>query len=238
MSRVNVYCLVEGFSEANLVRRILAPHLAQRGVDIYAPMVTTRRDRKAGRVYKGGGSSFLHYRNDLEKLVRQWEGKSNTWITTLVDLYGLPSDFPRRNEGISISSHTKKAAFFEERLHEVAKELQAPRFIPHVALHEFETLLLVNVEALGTLFLENEREIKELAQDIARYADVEEINHTPQGAPSNRIAERIPVYDGYKASDQSGAINVLEVVGLEALRQGCQHFSAWVTLLEQLAPPA
>lgn len=238
MSRVSIYCLVEGFSEANLVNRMLAPFLAQRGIDIYAPMVTTRRDRKAGRVHKGGGRSFSYYRNDLEKLVRQWQGKPNTWITTLMDLYALPSDFPRRDEGYLIRDHRQKAAFFEARLNDVAAELQAPRFISHVALHEFETLLLADVEALGTLFLDKDDEIQQLAQDIAQYSDIEAINHTPQGAPSNRIAKRITVYKSYKASDQSGAINVLEVVGIDVLRQRCQHFSAWVSVLEQLTPSA
>jgi hypothetical protein len=102
-------------------------------------------------------------------------------------------------------------------------------------LHEFETLLLAEVSALGSLFLEQEREIQQLAEDIADFDDVEEINHTPEGAPSNRIARRISVYDRYKANDQSGAINVLELVGLDTLRKRCLHFGEWVTRLESLS---
>ncbi|HBJ86933.1 MAG TPA: hypothetical protein DDZ88_24360 [Verrucomicrobiales bacterium] len=237
MSRVSVYCLVEGFSEANLVKRLLAPHLSRHGVDVFAPMVTTRRDRKAGKVHKGGGSSFQPYRNDLERLIKQWRGKPEVWITTLMDVYGLPSDFPGRTEGYALQDHHAKAAFLEKKMHEVANGLGAPRFIPHLALHEFETLLLADVTALGTLFLDKEHEIQQLAQDIAAFPDVEAINHTPQGSPSNRIAQRIPVYDRYKANDQSGAINVLEVVGLDMLREHCRHFDAWITRLEMLAPP-
>lgn len=235
MSRVRVYCLVEGFSEANLVRRLLAPYLSEHhGVDMEAPMVITRRDRKAGRVHKGGGLSFRPYRNDLERLVKQHQSKSNVWITTLMDVYGLPSDFPGRAEGYALQDHRAKAAFLEQRLDEVAKELNALRFIPHLALHEFETLLLADVSALGTLFLEHDKEILKLAEDIQGFSDIEAINHTSDGAPSNRIARRIPVYHGYKANDQSGAINVLEVVGLDTLRRRCLHFDSWVTKLEQL----
>lgn len=234
MSRVSVYCLVEGFSEANLVKRLLAPHLSQHGVDIYAPMVITRRDRKAGRVHKGGGSSFRPYRNDLDRLIRQWRGKPEAWITTLLDIYGLPGDFPGREEGYAISDFRQRAAFLENKLSEEAQGLGASRFIPHFALHEFETLLLAEVSALGTLFLDHDRDIQQLAEDIAGFSDVEEINHTPQGAPSSRIAQRISVYDRYKANDQSGAINVLEVVGLDTLRKRCKHFGSWVTKLEQL----
>lgn len=235
MSRVAVYCLVEGFSEANLVRRLLAPHLAHRGVDMYAPMVTTRRDRKAGKVYKGG-ANFQHIRNDLERLVRQWRHDPDVWLTTLFDVYGLPSDFPRRDEGYAIQNHRTKARFLEERLAEVAAEMNAPRFVPHLALHEFETLLLANVPALETLFLDQEREIQALAGEIASFSDVEAINHTTHGAPSQRIANHITVYRAYKANDQSGAINVLEVVGIDQLRERCQHFSEWIAHLENLAP--
>ncbi|MBE2285334.1 MAG: DUF4276 family protein [Prosthecobacter sp.] len=126
MSRVSVYCLVEGFSEANLVNRLLAPHLSHHGVDVYAPMVTTRRDRKAGKVHKGGGSSFLPYRNDLDRLIRQWSNKPHVWITTLLDVYGLPADFPGRDQGYAINDHRAKAAFLEDKLNAVANELRAP----------------------------------------------------------------------------------------------------------------
>jgi Domain of unknown function (DUF4276) len=236
MSRVRVYCLVEGYAEANLVRLLLAPRLSSLGVDLFAPIVTTRRDRKAGRVHKGGGSSFQPYRNDLDLLIRQWRGKPEVWITTLMDVYGLPADFPRRDEGYAIADHRGKAAFLEERLAEVAGDLGATRFIPHLALHEFETLLLADVKALGTLFLDKESEIEQLARDIAGFPDVEAINHTPHGAPSKRIEKRIPIYGRYKRNDQSGAINVLDVVGLDVLRHHCRQFSEWISRLEGLAP--
>jgi hypothetical protein len=238
MSRVTIYCLVEGFSEANLVKRILAPHLAQREIDILAPMVTTRRDRKAGQVFKGGGA-FRHYRGDLERLIRQHGNRPNIWFTTLIDLYALPGDFPAYQDGTNIQECRKRVAFFEAALGKLVTDLGSQRFIPYIQLHEFETLLLVNVEAMGTLFLNDARELSQLAAEVAGFDDVEEINHTPTGAPSKRIAKYISVYEKYKRSDQSGAINVLEIVGLEHLRAACRHFNEWVTALEGLtASPA
>ncbi len=234
MNRVTIYCLVEGFSEANLVKRMLAPHLAQRGIDISAPMVTTRRDRKAGQVFKGGGA-FRHYLGDLERLIRQHGNRPNTWFTTLIDLYGLPGDFPDYEKGKKISESRRRVEFFEAELGKVGADLGSQRFIPYIQLHEFETLLLVNVEAMGTLFLKDARELELLAADVAKFDDVEEINHTPTGAPSKRIASYISVYEKYKRSDQSGAINVLEIVGLDTLRANCRHFNDWVSSLEGLA---
>jgi hypothetical protein len=234
MNRVTIYCLVEGYSEANLVKRMLAPHLAQRGIDILAPMVTTRRDRKAGQVFKGGGA-FRHYQGDLERLIRQHGNRPNTWFTTMIDLYGLPGDFPTYQEGLKIKESRKKVEFFERALDKIGRELGCKKFIPYIQLHEFETLLLVNVKEMGTLFLNDAKKLELLAADVATFDDVEDINHTPDGAPSKRIASYISVYEKYKRSDQSGAINVLEKVGLDTLRTNCRHFNDWVSALEGLA---
>lgn len=237
MSRIAVYCLVEGFSEAALVKRILAPHFSNWGIDIYAPTVKTRRDRKAGRVYSGGGDTFAHYRNDLDRLFRQWRQHENVWFTTMIDLYALPSDFPGKDQGMVIADYRAKVAFLEGCLGQVAAELGGgDRFIPHLALHEFETLLLVNVPALGTLFLDKDHEIQGLQREVAKFQDVEQINDTPHGAPSKRIEKWISVYKRYKRSDQSGAVNVLEVVGLQELRLSCQHFDGWIRRIENLNP--
>jgi len=234
MSRTTIYCLVEGYSEANLVKRILAPHFAQQGIDIFAPMVKTRRDRKAGQVFKGGGE-FRHYHGDLERLIRQHGNRPNIWFTTMIDVFRLPTDFPGFAEGIKIPDFRTKTAFLEAALGRVGEELGSKQFIPHLQLHEFETLLLVDIEAMGTLFLGYERELSQLAKEIAKFDNVEEINHTPSGAPSKRIGNYISVYEKYKGSDQSGSINVLEIVGLDSLRAACRHFNEWVTSLEGLA---
>ncbi|MDR1009934.1 MAG: DUF4276 family protein [Opitutaceae bacterium] len=233
-----VICLAEGFSEANLVDRLLAPHLGTRGVDMYARIVTTRRDRKAGRVYKGGGRTIDYYLNDLADLYRQWQRHPRVWFTTCLDVYKLPNDFPDRQNAFDIKDCRRRVERLEELLTRAAVDkagMDEKRFIPHLALHEFETLLFADLDALGTLFPGREREIGQLKNSVAAFDDIEEINHTENGAPSSRIGSKIPVYGKYKASDQSGAINVLEVISLPKIRGKCRHFDAWVTRLEQLA---
>jgi hypothetical protein len=238
MNRVKVICLAEGPSEANLVDRLLAPHLGMRGVDICAPTVTTSRDRKSGRVHKGGGRTIERYLNDLVKQYRQWRRHPRVWFTTCLDVHGLPSDFPERQKTFDIKDCRQRVKCLEELLMQAAvkKGMDQGRFIPHLALHEFETLLFADIDKLCTkLFLNKRREIEELKNSVAAFDDIEEINHTENGAPSKRIASKIPVYKKYKANEQNGVIDVLEAITLLEIRKKCRHFDAWVTRLEQLA---
>ena len=238
MSRVRLHFLVEGFSEENLVNRMIGPHLANFGVDCFAMKVTTQRDKRAGVVFKGGGGSYQKVRSDLEKLIAQWRGKQNVWFTSLFDAYGLPSDFPGRDNSLRIVDAYAKVDALEKAWGNDIAPLKTERFIPHLQLHEFETLLFAHIEALQTLLLEESKAIAQLAASVTAFNNPELINHTEQGAPSKRIINFVAAYQRYKRDDQSGAINVLEVIGLSAIRERCQHFDSWITRLEGLGQVA
>ena len=90
------------------------------------------------------------------------------------------------------------------------------------------------IEALNTLFIEEARAVHQLAASIASFENPETINHTDHGAPSKRIINFVAAYQRYKRDDQSGAIKVLEVIGLPLIRERCRHFDAWLKKLEQL----
>jgi hypothetical protein len=59
----------------------------------------------------------------------------------------------------------------------------------------------------------------------------EEINESPQTAPSKRIIRYIPDYESQKA--QVGPM-VAEDIGLTLLREKCPHFGEWITKLESV----
>jgi len=142
VSRVCVKCVVEGYSERDLVKYLLAPHLREMGIDISASVVITRRNKKKGQVHKGGGRSIQHYLNDLKNSYHQWGKQDNVWFSSMIDVYGLPKDFPERENGYKNSNHQNKVECLENALHESAEAIgiRKDRFIPYLALHEFETL--------------------------------------------------------------------------------------------------
>ena len=82
-TRVNI--LVEGQTEESFVRTLLAPHLANFQVWLKPRIIQTSKG------HKGGVTSY----GKLKRQVQQWcQQDPNARVTTLFDVYGLPSDFP------------------------------------------------------------------------------------------------------------------------------------------------
>lgn len=222
----------------NFIKRMLAPHLALCGVDVYAPMVMTSSDKRQGRKFKGGGDTFHHWHRDLGNLWKQHGRRQKTYLTTMLDLFRMDTDFPGLGNLPENILFREKVVRLESSLATHAErelEISGGHFIPYISTHEFETMVFADLDALGTLFLDKEKAIKGLKVEVATIADIEAINSTPDGAPSKRIGKFIPVYKSYKRSDQSGIVNVLEVIGLPAIRKSCQHLNEWVVRLEELA---
>jgi len=155
------------------------------------------------------------------------DSNNDVWFTTMFDLYALPDDFPGYAEAQQAAAPCKKVAELEKKLSE---DINCPRFIPYIQLHEFEALLLADPSKLDWEFLEHEKAIQSLVH-LMRDRNPEEINDGEATAPSKRIIAAIPDYEGRKAS--SGPI-VASKIGLATLRKRCRHFADWVTRLEGL----
>jgi len=84
-----VYVLVEGQTEEAFARELLIPHYASAGLTLIAIVVSTRPG------YKGGVVSYAKVRPQIERLCKQ---DASAYVTTLFDLYALPSDFPGKRD--------------------------------------------------------------------------------------------------------------------------------------------
>ena len=104
------------------------------------------------------------------------------------------------------------------------------QFIPYVQLHEFETLLLVDIDKLKVMYPDRKTYIDRLKKEI-RNENVELINDGTETAPSKRIIAAIPDHEGQKST--VGSI-VTQDIGIDLLKKNCQHFNEWVTKLEEL----
>jgi len=147
----------------------------------------------------------------------------------MVDLYHLPSDFPKRGEAKKITNPFQKVALLESAF---AEDVDSRRFIPNIQLHEFEALLFVDIARLRAYYPDYSREIANLKAETARYANPEEINEGTATAPSKRILKYVPIYDKVIG----GSLMAIDL-GLQAIRSRCQHFHQWLMRLEALAPP-
>ena len=102
-------------------------------------------------------------------------------------------------------------------------------FIPYVMMHEFEAMLFSNCDSFARAIGRSD-----LIDDFQAIRDdftaPEEINDCRETAPSKRIEALHPAY-------QKPTMGVLaaQSIGLEAIRNECPHFAAWLHRLE--TPP-
>jgi hypothetical protein len=217
--RLNI--TAEGFSEERFVSDILRPHLLN--YNIYTESRKALTNRKLRK--RGGIVGYAKFKND----VAQWFRESpNAWHTTLIDLYGLSTDFP----GCVTTRHLQPYSRVAEMERLLAEDMDFYRFIPYIQLHEFEALLYADTAQLEKwLSLYNKvpancfMDIKNAVPD----ANPELINDNPETAPSKRILSLCDTYD--KVDD---GILILKEIGLATLRKECRHFNEWLTKLEGL----
>jgi len=157
--------------------------------------------------------------------------RSDSYFTTMFDLYGLPGDFPGHAEAGNLADVYSRVARLEEAL---ARAMGHRRFIPYIQLHEFEALLFADPAKLKSRFPEHEDGIRRLGK-LAIECEPERIDDGQDTHPAMRIAAEIPQYAAAKAS--AGPL-VAAHIGLPTLRRRCPHFDGWISRLERLPESA
>ncbi len=139
---------VEGQTEEAFVNEVLEGYLLAVGYhSVAARIVGNARLRRR----RGGIRPWPSVRKDI---VNHLKEDSGCIATTMVDYYGLPQQgaggWPGRAKaaGLKVS---KKAVYVEDALlKDVATEIDNPRrFVPFVLMHEFESLLFSDCDALS-----------------------------------------------------------------------------------------
>ena len=209
MSRVLVF--VEGQTEETFVRDLLVPYFSRLGIYLTPILAQTSPG------HKGGIVSYGKVKHQLTRLCRQDQG---AYVTTMMDYYGLPNDFPGL-DGRVADAH-EQVVRLELALQQ---DIDAPNFIPNLMLHEFEALLFSAPEKFAE-WLDDQALLAPMAAIRAAFATPEHINNSPQTAPSKRILTLVPNYK--KTVD--GPL-IAEDIGLDAIRAQCPHFNNWIERL-------
>ena len=226
---IRLHMIVEGQTEEAFANRVLVPHLAH--FDVFADVqLINSRTKHRERRYKGGWNAYSVLKSHLIRW-NSMDASQEVWFTTMLDLYALPSDFPRLSGTVEQTNPIARVLELEGALKQDAAISGVHRLVPYLQLHEFEALILADPQKLDWEFLEHERPIKELIAMAATFEGPEMINLDPTTAPSRRIIAKIPEYESRKAS--AGPV-IAERIGLSSLRERCPHFGSWVSRLEQL----
>jgi len=216
-----ILMLVEGQSEEIVVRDILAPRFEVLDIYLQAVLVKTKRE-KSGRAFKGGIVSYAKVEHDLRALLSD---SSASAVTTFLDYYGLPQNFPGLSDR-PLGDPRKRVAHVEEAF---AAQIDHKRFIPHLTLHELEAWIYVDPAAASWVF--TDAAVAATLQTIREACGGPEmIDESPETAPSKRILEVAPDYTKTVAGPQA-----IEAIGLDRIRAACKHADSWLKKLELVA---
>lgn len=224
MARLLVH--VEGETEETFVKEVLRPHLTQCGYErVDARLLGNTRLRSR----RGGIRSWSSVRADI---LRHLLEDRACLATTMVDYYGLPTEDGRAWPGRAIAGQAlfpDKAVIVEQAIRKdfaTQDDQVARRFLPFVTMHEFEALLFSDCQAFARGI--GRASLAAPFQAIRNdYASPEEINDSPETAPSKRVEKLVPGYE----KPFMGTIAILEI-GLDVIRAACPHFNDWLARLE------
>ena len=135
MTRVHVFC--EGQTEDVFVRELLGPHLQRMSVWLNPIIVRT------GPQGRGGVSSYAKIKRQVKRKCKE---DRSSWVTTMLDFYGLPTDFPAM---MSSGDAMVKAESVESAFQ---SDIDQNNFISNVVVHEFECLLFSDPDAFAGWF--------------------------------------------------------------------------------------
>lgn len=219
MKRLDI--IVEGPSEREFVSQCLAPYLGYLGVineyDVSPIVIRTNMN------YRGGMTKYSQLRDDIHKSLAS--ENSQLIVSMMVDFFRLSTNVPRPDNYDYLSSDYEKADAIQQC---IADDLNDSRFIPYIQMHEFEAFLFADRKGFDYCYGTDNRRSMQLYNIIDQYPNPEDINSSPDGAPSKRMLSIIMEYE--KVLD--GNLIILQN-GIDSILSKCPRFRAWVELLIQ-----
>jgi len=154
--------------------------------------------------YMGGSVSVDTVLKDVKKT-------RTRIVTTFVDYYGF-----KGNAGKSIE--------------DLEKALQAgcskEYLIPYLQKHETEALWFSDISIIASVMNASASQRQELEKIEKAFETPEDINNSPETAPSKRLEALFRGYD--KIND---GLTIAKEVGIEKMRDKCPRFDAWLNKL-------
>ena len=143
----------------------------------------------------------------------------------------MPLKWPGRAEANG-KPHRYKPGCVEKAIHaDIATAVDAEvirKFRAYIQMHEFEALLFSEPKALADV-MRDEKSAAKLVRIREGFRTPEEINDSPQTAPSKRVEAVFPFY----RKPFHGAVAANRVT-VEKMLDECPHFKEWVTWLQSL----
>lgn len=203
---IRLAVVVEGETEREFIKQVLAQHLWTHGVDPRAVLI--------GRT--GGDVTVPRLASEMTMLTWSFE-----YVTSLVDYYGF--------RGKGSDSPEELIARISGHIASLGRARAQRMIYPYVQVHEFEGLLFSDVNVFADVLRLPRDAIESLRGIRSRFPTPEDINDDRATAPSKRIMQEVPSYRKPINGPQ-----LARAIGLDAIREACPRFGHWMTWLESL----
>lgn len=214
-----LYFLVEGQTEQRFVTDVLQPHLGQECH--CTPVIVETRREVSGRVYKGGYVPYPRWREQIHRLLKNSIAAA---VTTIADYYRIADDFPGKQAAQALRQPLLQVQAIEQAW---AQDINDPRFIPYLSLHELEALIFSDVSTLQLRLQVIQPNAK--VDQLNSYQQVNPEDVDNQTPPSHLIEQVCTKYQKVLHTNQ-----IIQEIGLAAIRTKCPHFHDWLNKLEVL----
>lgn len=226
-----LFIIVEGETESVSLPALIAEHLRPFDTEVRCILIGEMRKRASG-----GNFNLKEFDALVRRLSKSHKG---CFISTFFDYYALGNGWP----GYPPANNTKDERYrcvknLEESLmsHVVTtlnNHIWEGHFIPHIQLHEFETLFFSQPEVTASIF--GDPSITQKMGNAIKNAsnNCEMINDKYNTCPSRRI--RDITGDAYTKGKSSTvqAPTIMRSMTLTTVRQMCQHFDGWLCNIER-----
>lgn len=150
--------------------------------------------------------------------------KNDYIVTTFIDFFRLPHDMPHYEDCMKKPDKIEQIQSLEAAINEAIDDR---RFFSYIQLHEFEALLFSSNKGFEYYF--SEELAAKTASIISSYDNPEDINTSPEGAPSKRL---LAIKSGYNKVLEGNLI-ALEI-GIKSILEKCPRFAEWIkTIIEK-----
>lgn len=210
--------IVEGDAEESFVNNVLSPYFNSIGIYNYIQCYKIKHSN-------GGLSKYSHIKKDIINTLYE----NNVIVSTLIDFYRIPSDFPGYKESLSYDKHCDQVDYLENKIKqdiELSQKRDFNNLVPYIQLHEFETFIFSDIMGVDTLFDPTEYDRREFINIIRQYENPEDINNGVNTSPSVRLKKIIKGYDKVLFG-----IEIIQNLGIDLIRKKCPRFNVWMQRL-------
>ena len=216
----NIFIITEGQAEEKFYKSVFADYF---GPTFNFQVTCMPNKRNAySRINKGGTISYDLCVKNINRFIKGATHCNKVFL--IYDYYGLHKSFFNGYSGYDNTN--KKINFIISKLE---NEINNPKFKFILQVHEFEAFLFSKPEEIVKHY-NNLGLLKEFNSILSRHNNnPEEINDSPDTAPSKRIINIFPQYEFGKTSD---GIVIAKNIGIDNIRKRCENFNNFCSLLQ------